>query len=327
MSQVNDSFSLPKKNSTSFFVTTVSNFLRNHVYAIAVINLIAQITICFTGAIVRTTGSGLGCSTWPKCFPDNFTPTFTGEIPWWHQAIEFGNRTIAVLFVTVTAIAVLLAVIASGGSPTAKMLAWCMPLSTVGQAILGGISVLTKLAWWSVMSHMLLSLIIVWLASLLIVQVKHQVKGPENTGEPVISIQKNMRTRQVLLLLIAVLALVIVLGTFTTSAGPLAGDMKVQRLIYPIYKLLTYHTITAAIYCLLLALVTFIAHKQYRQSSIYRLIIILDVLGIVQIGIGVLQSVLGIPPFVVIFHVLGATLNVSVLAMIWGHCTFRPRVQ
>ena len=50
--------------------------------------LIAQAGIIFTGGIVRLTGSGLGCTDWPKCTPDSFVATKAMGI---HGAIEFGN--------------------------------------------------------------------------------------------------------------------------------------------------------------------------------------------------------------------------------------------
>ena len=55
--------------------------------------LIAQAGIILTGGIVRLTGSGLGCSDWPKCTPDSLVATSEMGI---HGAIEFGNRLLAV---------------------------------------------------------------------------------------------------------------------------------------------------------------------------------------------------------------------------------------
>jgi cytochrome c oxidase assembly protein subunit 15 len=41
---------------------------------ISLANLIAQSGIIVTGAIVRLTGSGLGCPTWPDCTPGSLIP-------------------------------------------------------------------------------------------------------------------------------------------------------------------------------------------------------------------------------------------------------------
>src|SRR4051794_27950328 len=43
--------------------------------------------IVFTGAVVRLTGSGLGCPTWPRCEGHHVTPELRV-----HSLIEFSNR-------------------------------------------------------------------------------------------------------------------------------------------------------------------------------------------------------------------------------------------
>ncbi len=50
------------------------------------------------------TASGLGCPTWPQCFPPgSFVPVGHGEVAVIHQAVEFGNRLLT--FVVVVAAA------------------------------------------------------------------------------------------------------------------------------------------------------------------------------------------------------------------------------
>ncbi len=61
---------------------------------IAALVILTQGGIAVTGAIVRVTASGLGCPTWPQCFPGSFTPVAVSEVPRIHQAVEFGNRMI-----------------------------------------------------------------------------------------------------------------------------------------------------------------------------------------------------------------------------------------
>ena len=60
---------------------------------ILVTNLVGEIVIVITGGIVRLTGSGLGCPTWPECVPGSFTPVPHQE-EGIHKLIEFGNRTL-----------------------------------------------------------------------------------------------------------------------------------------------------------------------------------------------------------------------------------------
>ena len=48
---------------------------------IAAAVILTQGGIAVTGAIVRVTASGLGCPTWPQCFPGSFTPVPVAEVP------------------------------------------------------------------------------------------------------------------------------------------------------------------------------------------------------------------------------------------------------
>src|ERR1700759_1515073 len=74
---------------------------------IAALVVLSQGGIAVTGAIVRVTASGLGCPTWPQCFPGSFTPVAHSEVPRIHQAVEFGNRMITFAVVLTAALAVL----------------------------------------------------------------------------------------------------------------------------------------------------------------------------------------------------------------------------
>ena len=71
---------------------------------IAAAVILTQGGIAVTGAIVRVTASGLGCPTWPQCFPGSFTPVPHAEVPVIHQAVEFGNRLITFLVVLTAAV-------------------------------------------------------------------------------------------------------------------------------------------------------------------------------------------------------------------------------
>ena len=86
------------------------------VMGLAWANLALQILIIVTGGVVRLTGSGLGCSTWPQCEPGQFTPVFHEAVSY-HPFIEFGNRTMTgVLSVVGTAVSI--HILALRGRPT-----------------------------------------------------------------------------------------------------------------------------------------------------------------------------------------------------------------
>ena len=145
---------------------------------IAAAVVLTQGGIAVTGAIVRVTASGLGCPTWPQCFPGSFTPVPHAEVAGIHQAVEFGNRMITFLVVLTAALAVL-AVTRARRRREVLVYAWLMPASTVMQAVIGGITVLTGLLWWTVAIHLLVSMAMVWLAVLLYVKI-----GEPDDGVP-----------------------------------------------------------------------------------------------------------------------------------------------
>src|SRR4051812_46544585 len=58
---------------------------------VLLLNVVAQVGIVVTGGLVRLTGSGLGCPTWPQCVPGSYTPTVR-QAQGWHKDVEFGNR-------------------------------------------------------------------------------------------------------------------------------------------------------------------------------------------------------------------------------------------
>src|SRR5258707_4706651 len=111
---------------------------------IAAAVILTQGGIAVTGAIVRVTASGLGCPTWPECFPGSFTPVAVAEVPVIHQAVEFGNRMITFAVVLTAALAGLV-VYGANPRPEVLLYAWLMPASTALQAVVGGLTVRTRL--------------------------------------------------------------------------------------------------------------------------------------------------------------------------------------
>ncbi|WP_324273253.1 COX15/CtaA family protein [Blastococcus brunescens] len=115
-----------------------------------------------TGGLVRLTGSGLGCPTWPRCTDESFvaTPELAG-----HGAIEFGNR----LLTFVLAAVAIATVVAVWRAPRRDLrtLAVLTFLGIPAQAALGGVTVLTGLNPWTVAAHFLVSALLVALATTL----------------------------------------------------------------------------------------------------------------------------------------------------------------
>ncbi|HVF78634.1 MAG TPA: COX15/CtaA family protein, partial [Solirubrobacteraceae bacterium] len=117
--------------------------------------LVAFTLIVVTGVAVRVTGSGLGCPTWPKCTETSlYTELNT------HGVIEFGNRMLTG-FVTLAALAALAGAYRRRPYRRDLMrLAVLLPLGVVAQIVLGGFTVLYDLRPGFVMSHFMLSMLI-----------------------------------------------------------------------------------------------------------------------------------------------------------------------
>ena len=285
--------------------------------------LLSQALISVTGSIVRVTASGLGCPTWPQCFPGSFTPVPHNEVPVIHQAVEFGNRLITFAVVITAALAVL-AVTRARRRREVLFYAWLMPASTVLQAVIGGITVLTGLLWWTVAIHLLVSMAMVWLAALLYVKV-----GEPDDGVPVTMVPAPLR--RLTALSAVVLSATLVTGTLVTGAGPHAGDKSptriVPRLEVEIVTLAHAHaSLLVAYFSLLLGLGAGLLAVAAPGSVLRRLRVLLALVA-GQALIGVVQYHTGVPAVLVAFHVAGAAACTAGTAMLWASMRQRTKPE
>jgi cytochrome c oxidase assembly protein subunit 15 len=289
--------------------------------AIAALVILSQGGIAVTGAIVRVTASGLGCPTWPQCFPGSFTPVAVAEVPRIHQAVEFGNRMVTFAVVIAAALAVL-AVARARRRTEVQVYAWLMPASTVAQAVIGGITVLTGLLWWTVAIHLLASMTMVWLAVLLYVKICEPDNG-------VVSHAVVTPLRGLTLLSAITLAAVLVTGTLVTAAGPHAGDTSptrtVPRLKVEITALVHMHSSLLVAYLALLVGLGFGLLAVHAPRAVLLRLGVLVLLVCGQGLVGTVQFFTGVPPAMVAAHVAGAALCTAATAALWA--SMRERTQ
>ncbi|XEE28194.1 heme A synthase [Mycolicibacterium sp. jd] len=283
--------------------------------------ILTQGGISVTGAIVRVTASGLGCPTWPQCFPGSFTPVPHPEVAGIHQAVEFGNRLLTFL-VVLTAAAAVLAVTRARRRREVLVYAWLMPASTVAQAIIGGITVLTGLLWWTVAIHLLVSMAMVWLAVLLYVKI-----GEPDNG--VVAVRAPKPLRQLTVLSALTLAAVLVTGTMVTGAGPHAGDKSldrpVPRLEVEITTLVHLHSSLLVAYLALLVGLGFGLLAVRTSGDVMKRLAVVVVLVAAQGALGATQFVLGVPAALVALHVAGAAACTAATAALWA--SMRERAE
>ncbi len=116
--------------------------------------LVTNIVIVGTGGLVRLTGSGMGCETWPYCTSDSLVPTPELGV---HGLIEFGNRTLTGVLVIVALLAFLSVVRLWTARPELPKLTLAVGIGIILQAVIGGITVWLHLHPAIVGLHFLIS--------------------------------------------------------------------------------------------------------------------------------------------------------------------------
>jgi cytochrome c oxidase assembly protein subunit 15 len=257
-----------------------------------------QASLIVTGGAVRLTGSGLGCPTWPQCTPGSYTPVPHQAEGQLHAWIEFGNRLLTfLLFFTALAALVLTFKLTKNQIKNQKvrLLALLQLLGIFGQAILGGITVLTDLNPIPVAGHYLLSIALVAGALSLrfyIIGIKlAEVKYP--------------LTALIRLQLILTIAVLIV-GTIVTGSGPHAGDEKAKRFGFNPQIVSWFHADLVIALVAITGVVWILSRETkgilYSRNKFFILAILIQGL------IGYFQYFTGLPELAVGLHLLGSTI-------------------
>ena len=267
-------------------------------------NLIAQVGIVVTGGIVRVTGSGLGCPTWPECVDGSITPT-SDQTEGVHKLVEFGNRTLTGVLVLL-ALAAIVGVVVWRRQATVKR-RWVVILATVpligtfAQAIVGGITVLVDLHPMAVASHLLLSMAVI-AACVALVQFAAETVDPPGTA------LTRPATRMLGNALIAVTSLVIVMGTVVTGSGPHAGDSRTVRLDLDPRLVSWLHADVVLLFIGLLVGMLALLYVDSSSPVARRRAWWVVAFSVGQAGVGYVQYFTGLPWVLVTLHLLGACL-------------------
>ncbi|MDP4756264.1 MAG: COX15/CtaA family protein [Aquiluna sp.] len=327
------------------------------------LSLATQILIVVTGGLVRLTGSGLGCPTWPKCTDDSLVSTQEMGI---HGIIEFGNRLLTFVLLIValltfivvvrraelagqltaptlaffggvalfivglvvhnflglgpeaiaTFTASLVVMLAFGGivvrrakrlEPTGLVWpAFLLGAGIILQAVVGGITVLTGLNSWIVGLHFVISMFLIALAALL---VWRALPKPSGVIAPL-----NARLAPLTVVVGLITTLV---GVVVTGAGPHAGDAATPRNGLDLEIWQHYHSYPGYLLLALIALQLgsqYLATRSLWQDLGTRILTILMVVTITQAAIGIIQSRLGVPEFLVAAHMLGAAVLAGLIS-------------
>ncbi len=264
----------------------------------ALATVVMAVIIVVTGGAVRLTQSGLGCSTWPKCTPESLTPTHAMGI---NGLIEFGNRMLTYVLCAFVGLFIIAARARHPRRRSLTRLGWAQFWIVMGNAVWGGIVVLTGLNPYLVAAHFLLS------TALLTVAVLSWKRAGEGDDEPRDVTARPVR--QLAWLLVAVTGALTVIGTVVTGAGPHAGDAhKVHRIPLNWQEITQLHVDFVYVVVGLSVALWFALRAVKAPAAARRTVLELFACIALQGVIGYVQYFLGLPEIVIGLHMLGSTL-------------------
>lgn len=301
----------PINRVRSFFRDAAPSIKQQRI--IALILLICQGGITVTGSVVRVTGSGLGCETWPNCHAGSLVPV-PGAAPWIHQVIEFGNRLLTFV-VAAAAIAVIVAMHMAKRRYELKLYAWLSLAGIAVQAVVGAISVFLDLRWWAVAIHFLPSMVLVWIAAMLYSRIK---EADDGTRTPAL----NDVIRNLAIVAAVALGVVLMTGTMVTGSGVHAGDAGVgmEGRLDVDTKLMAYiHAACMYVYVIFTVIVQVLLYRKDAPQAAKSAGWILIACIIVQWAIGVFQFYMGVPRWTIPFHIGMSSVVTAYSALLYAH--------
>lgn len=267
---------------------------------VALWSAIALYAIIISGATVRLTGSGLGCEGWPGCGEGRLFPEKDH-----HQAVEFGNRVVAIFPLTLSVLAWLAAWRLSGVARWVRWLAFGVAAATIFQAPLGLITIRLDLDPIAVMAHFLLAILAVGGAVVVAVEARILERG---RAEPVVPEWLRLGG----LALAAVCLVLVFTGTLVTAAGPHAGDPDVVDRLWELPDAMWVHVRASAAFGLgfVVGLAYFLRHRP-ATNVLLKVAGVLLALLLTQMAVGETQYRNELPWWLVLMHV-------SLAAAIWS---------
>ncbi|MEU6842809.1 COX15/CtaA family protein [Streptomyces sp. NPDC046716] len=271
---------------------------RRTVQRAALSAVLMTVVIVVTGGAVRLTGSGLGCPTWPKCTDQSLTAT--SEMGF-HGAIEFGNRMLTYVLCAAVGWAIIAARSQKPWRRSLTRLGWTQFWVVMGNAVLGGIVVLVGLNPYTVAAHFVLT------TALLTVAVLMWQRTREGDAEPRPLVGQAIK--QLVWFLVLAAALLILVGTVVTGAGPHAGDSSdVPRMPLDWEMVSKLHAVLAWIVVTLTFALWFVLKAVDAPKGPLNRTRDLFLILLAQGVIGYVQYFTDLPEVLVALHMLGSAL-------------------
>ncbi len=258
---------------------------------------LAVVGLVGTGGWVRLSESGLGCPTWPKCTSSDLVAPGG-----YHSLVEFTNRCL-IAAVGIGAAAVLVLAIIRRERREILLSASLLGIY-LGEAVVGGITVLAKLAPWLVAIHLILALVLVVNAVALVWVAWHAPR----LWEPPMSLVWLGRLTGVSLGLVAAA------GTVATGSGPYAGSPGTKRFPLRFAGAVEFHAVLGVFLFGLVVATGFLLLQAGAPRRIWVAYAALVALVALQGALGYAQWFAGLPVGLVEAHIIGSALVVAAMA-------------
>ncbi len=259
--------------------------------------LVVSILIIITGGVVRVTGSGLGCPTWPAC--DDGSLTTTPELGI-HGFIEFANRVLTGVLIAAVGWAIVAARLQEPRERSMTRLAWSQFWLVVVNALAGGVTVLTELNPWVVAMHFVMAIALLTTTTLTWHRA-HRGQTADASFPRWIGV--------LAWVLVVATAVLILVGTLVTGTGPHAGDSAdVPRMAFVWEQVTVVHGVLGMV-VLVLGVVVLVGVRRVPGASLaLRRVVTFVVVVVLQAALGIAQALLGLPEWMVVLHLLGSAL-------------------
>jgi protoheme IX farnesyltransferase len=274
------------------------------------------VTLFTVGGLVRGTGSGLGCSSWPTCEPGRIFPTGTV-----HSLIEFSHRLLAFAVILLASATAIVAWLRHRGDRALLWSAFTAVPLLLGQAIVGAIVVRTDLAPGWVTAHFALALVLVADVVVLAVAAMAPAARPEAGGS---------RFARLALVTTAFTACLLLVGTYVRASGsqlvftdwPLMDGRLVPTLGGAATAMFLHRVLAVASLLLMLWLAIRARTLPRRSSDLPALSTLALALFAVQVLVGAANVWTRLRPWAVVLHV---ALSVLIWATLVALATLARR--
>ncbi len=302
----------------------------NRFYNIVLVTLITIYLVILAGGVVRSTGSGMGCPDWPRCFGSYIPPTEESQLPAdykekytvkGHPAefnvyktwTEYGNRLVGAIAGVIVFFQCIYSVKFIKKRPAFFWMSLLLVFLMASQGLLGAKVVSSFLTPILITLHMAVALLIMGILIWLCVAVKHDKELAKNPNDH--SLHNLVANKYILAMwsFIGLTAIQIFLGTEVREAIDVISYalsyQERETWITRIGNIFIMHRSYSILLTLVTAYFTWLLFKDKKlYPQAYRHAVIISTIIGIEIAAGIILAYFALPPWAQPLHLLLATV-------------------